>query len=203
MMLNIHPENPQGSKIDRVIEELKKGAVMIYPTDSVYAYGCDFANQEAVDKICKLKGLDPAKANLTFICKDISQISEYTAQFDTEVFRVLKRNLPGPYTFILKSNNTVPKLFKNKKRTVGVRIPDNKIVLEIVEKLGNPILSTSLKTDEDIIEYYTDPERIKEKYESQVDFIINGGIGNNEPSTVVDATGDRIEILREGLQPLK
>jgi tRNA threonylcarbamoyl adenosine modification protein (Sua5/YciO/YrdC/YwlC family) len=202
-MLNIHPENPQGSKIDRVVEELKEGGVMIYPTDSVYAYGCDFANHDAVDKICKLKGMDPAKANLTFICKDISQISDYTAQFDTEIFRVLKRNLPGPYTFILRSNNTVPKLFKNKKRTVGVRIPDNKIVLEIVEKLGRPILSTSLKTDEDIIEYYTDPERIKEKYENQVDFIVNGGIGNNEPSTVVDATGDELVIVREGIEPLK
>lgn len=203
MILNIHPENPQGRKIDRVVEELKKGAVMIYPTDSVYAFGCDFANQEAVDKICKLKGLDPSKANLTFICKDISQISEYTAQFDTEVFRVLKRNLPGPYTFILKSNTTVPKLFKNKKRTVGVRIPDHQIPLQIVERLGRPILSTSLKTDEDIIEYFTDPDRIKEKYENQVDFIIDGGIGNNEASTVVDATGDKIEIVREGLEPLK
>lgn len=203
MILNIHPDNPQGRKIDRVVEELKNGAVMIYPTDSVYAFGCDFANQEAVDKICKLKGMDPSKANLTFICKDISQISEYTAQFDTEVFRMLKRNLPGPYTFILKSNTTVPKLFKNKKRTVGVRIPDHEIPLQIVEKLGRPILSTSLKTDEDIIEYYTDPDRIKEKYENQVDFIIDGGVGNNEASTVVDVTGDRIEIVREGLEPLK
>lgn len=203
MILNIHPDNPQGRKIDRVVEELKNGAVMIYPTDSVYAFGCDFANQEAVDKICKLKGMDPSKANLTFICKDISQISEYTAQFDTEVFRMLKRNLPGPYTFILKSNTTVPKLFKNKKRTVGVRIPDHEIPLQIVEKLGRPILSTSLKTDEDIIEYYTDPDRIKEKYENQVDFIIDGGVGNNEASTVVDVTGDKIEIVREGLEPLK
>lgn len=202
-MISIHPENPQGRKLDQVIEILEAGGVIAYPTDSVYALGCDFANQSAVDKICKLRGLDPVKANLTFICHDISQISEYTAQFSTETFRVLKRNLPGPYTFILRSNNAVPKLFKNKKRTVGVRIPNNNIVLEMVKRLGRPILSTSLKNDEDVVEYYTDPSLIEEQWGNQVDAVIDGGIGNVEPTAVVDCTGDELILLREGIQALR
>jgi tRNA threonylcarbamoyl adenosine modification protein (Sua5/YciO/YrdC/YwlC family) len=202
-MISIHPENPQGRKLDQVIEILEAGGVIAYPTDSVYALGCDFANQSAVDKICKLRGLDPVKANLTFICHDISQISEYTAQFSTETFRVLKRNLPGPYTFILRSNNAVPKLFKNKKRTVGVRIPNNNIVLEMVKRLGRPILSTSLKNDEDVVEYYTDPSLIEEQWGNQVDAVIDGGIGNVEPTAVVDCTGDEMVLIREGVQVLR
>jgi len=202
-MISIHPENPQGRKLDQVIEILEAGGVIAYPTDSVYALGCDFANQSAVDKICKLRGLDPVKANLTFICHDISQISEYTAQFSTETFRVLKRNLPGPYTFILRSNNAVPKLFKNKKRTVGVRIPNNNIVLEMVKRLGRPILSTSLKNDEDVVEYYTDPSLIEEQWGNQVDAVIDGGIGNVEPTAVVDCTGDEMVLIREGIQALR
>lgn len=202
-MISIHPENPQGRKLDQVIEILEAGGVIAYPTDSVYALGCDFANQSAVDKICKLRGLDPVKANLTFICHDISQISEYTAQFSTETFRVLKRNLPGPYTFILRSNNAVPKLFKNKKRTVGVRIPNNNIVLEMVKRFGRPILSTSLKNDEDVVEYYTDPSLIEEQWGNQVDAVIDGGIGNVEPTAVVDCTGDEMVLIREGIQALR
>ena len=202
-MISIHPENPQGRKLDQVIEILEAGGVIAYPTDSVYALGCDFANQSAVDKICKLRGLDPVKANLTFICHDISQISEYTAQFSTETFRVLKRNLPGPYTFILRSNNAVPKLFKNKKRTVGVRIRNNNIVLEMVKRLGRPILSTSLKNDEDVVEYYTDPSLIEEQWGNQVDAVIDGGIGNVEPTAVVDCTGDEMVLIREGIQALR
>lgn len=203
MLYNIHPETPQKRKVKQVVEILKSGGVIIYPTDSVYALGCDFANEDAVDKICKLRGLDPTKANLTFICKDISQVAEYTAQMSNETFRLMKRNLPGPFTFILKSNNSVPKMFKNKKRTVGVRIPKNNIVNEIVEQLGRPILSASLKSDEEISEYFTDPKLIQEKYEKRVDAIIDGGVGNHDPSTVVDCTGDEPLLVREGIEDLR
>jgi tRNA threonylcarbamoyl adenosine modification protein (Sua5/YciO/YrdC/YwlC family) len=203
MLYNIHPETPQLRKVKQVVDTLKSGGVIIYPTDSVYALGCDFANAEAVDKICKLRGLDPTKANLTFICKNISQVAEYTAQMNNETFRLMKRNLPGPFTFILKSNNSVPKMFKNKKRTVGVRIPKNNIVSEIVEHLGRPILSASLKSGEEISEYFTDPKLIQENYENRVDAIIDGGIGNHDPSTVVDCTGDEPLLVRSGIKDLR
>lgn len=203
MIFNIHPENPQKRKVQAVTEILKGGGVVIYPTDSVYGLGCDFANAEAVDRICKLRDLDPVKANLTFICKDISQVSEYTAQMNNETFRLMKRNLPGPFTFILRSNNSVPKMFKNKKRTVGVRIPENNIAIKLVEDLGRPILSTSLKADEDIREYFTDPKLIEEKFGNQVDAVIDGGVGSLDPSAVVDCTGDEPLLIRSGIKQLR
>jgi tRNA threonylcarbamoyl adenosine modification protein (Sua5/YciO/YrdC/YwlC family) len=201
MYLEIHPTNPDARKIKQAADILRGGGIVIYPTDTVYGLGCDILSYDAVEKICKIKRLDPDKAMLTLICKDISQVSEYARQIDNEVFRMLKKNLPGPFTFILRSGNSVPKLFKNKKRTIGIRIPDNKIALALVEEMGRPILSTSLKLDseEDFDLYLTDPLDLREQYENISDLIIDGGIGGNEPSTLVDCTNDNIEIIRQGM----
>jgi len=198
MLLNIHPENPDPRKIQQAAKVLEKGGIIIYPTDTVYGIGCDIFDRKAVDRICKLRGLDPVKARLSFICKDLSQVSQFAKQLDNETFRLMKRNLPGPFTFVLKSNNEVPKLFKNRKKTIGVRIPDNQIVLDLVESLGRPILTTSLKSDDEILEYFTDPIDIYDDFKKLVDLVIDGGVGGNEPSTVVDCTGDDFEVLREG-----
>jgi len=198
MLLNIHPENPDPRKIQQAAKVLEKGGIIIYPTDTVYGIGCDIFDRKAVDRICKLRGLDPVKARLSFICKDLSQVSQFAKQLDNETFRLMKRNLPGPFTFVLKSNNEVPKLFKNRKKTIGVRIPDNQIVLDLVEALGRPILTTSLKSDDEILEYFTDPIDIYDDFKKLVDLVIDGGVGGNEPSTVVDCTGDDFEVLREG-----
>lgn len=198
MLLKINPDNPEGRKIKQVVESLQKGGVIIYPTDTVYGLGCDIFNPKAVEKICRLRGLKPEKAMLSFICEDISQVSDYAYQIDNEVFKVLKKNLPGPFTFVLRANNTVPKLFKNRKRTIGVRIPENNIARTIVQELGRPILSISLKSDDEILEYFTDPTDIFEDFKKLVDIVIDGGIGNNNPSTVVDCTGDEVEIIRQG-----
>ena len=198
MVLTIHPENPDARKIAQVAETLRKGGIIIYPTDTVYGIGCDFANQKAVERVCQLRGLDPKKARLSFICNDIAQISQYTAQINNDIFRLMKRCLPGPFTFVLPSSNDVPKLFKNKKRTVGVRIPDNKIVQAIVAELGHPILTTSLRNDDEITEYFTDPIDISEDFRNQVDIVIDGGIGRNVPSTVVDCTSGSPEVIRQG-----
>ncbi|MEM1325121.1 MAG: L-threonylcarbamoyladenylate synthase [Bacteroidota bacterium] len=198
MLLKIHPENPEGRKIKQVVDVLDAGGIIIYPTDTVYGIGCDIYNQDAVDRICKLRGLDPVKARLSFICKDISQITEYSQPIDNEVFRLMKRVLPGAFTFVINSNNKVPRLFKNRKKTIGVRIPDNNILQEIVETLGRPILTTSLRSDDEIAEYFTDPIDIYEDYEKLVDIVIDGGIGNNVASTVLDCTGSDIVVLRQG-----
>ncbi|MEN0003724.1 MAG: L-threonylcarbamoyladenylate synthase [Bacteroidota bacterium] len=203
MLLSINPEYPEGRKLKQVSEVLASGGIIIYPTDTVYALGCDIFNQKAVERICRLRGLKPEKAMLSFICKDISQISEYTKPIDNEVFRMMKRNLPGPFTFILKSNNTVPKLFKNKKRTVGVRIPDHLIVTQLLEEFGRPILSTSLKSDDEILEYFTDAVDIYDDFKKQVDIVIDGGVGGNVPSTVIDCTGNEPLIIREGAGELQ
>ena len=198
MLLKIHPDNPDARKIGQVVETLQRGGIIIYPTDTVYGIGCDFANQKAVERVCRLRGLDPKKARLSFICTDIAQVSQYTAQINNDIFRLMKRHLPGPFTFVLPSNNDVPKLFKNKKRTVGIRIPDNNIVRAIVEALGHPILTTSLRNEDEITEYFTDPVDISEDFRNQVDLVIDGGIGRNVPSTVVDCTSGTPEILRQG-----
>ncbi|MEM9887103.1 MAG: L-threonylcarbamoyladenylate synthase [Bacteroidota bacterium] len=198
MLLKIHPDNPEGRKINQVVETLKKGGIIIYPTDTVYGIGCDIFSHDAVNRICQIRGLDPVKARLSFICKDISQISEYAAPIDNEVFRLMKQHLPGPYTFVLKSNNQVPKLFKNRKKTIGVRIPDNTICQAIVATFGRPILTASLKSDDEILEYFTDPFDIYEDYRRQVDLVIDGGIGGNVPSTVVNCTSNEVEVLRHG-----
>ena len=203
MLLRINAENPEGRKIAKVVDKLEEGGIIIYPTDTVYGLGCDIFNKKAVEKICQIRGLNPAKARLSFICKDISQVSEYALQLDNQVFRMLKRNLPGPFTFVLKSNNQVPKLFKNRKKTIGVRIPDNTIPLRIVEELGRPILTTSLRSEDEILEYFTDPIDIYEDFQKIVDIVIDGGIGKNVPSTVVDCTGSDVEILREGVGELE
>lgn len=198
MYLNIHPENPEERKIDQVVQILKKGGVIIYPTDTVYGIGCDIRQQEAIEKVCKIRGLKPEKAALSMMCKDISQVAEYTAQIDTPYFKILKSHLPGPFTFILNSNHQVPKLFKNKKRTVGIRIPDSKIILALIEALGAPILTTSLKSDDEILEYFTDPSEIYEDFEHLVDLVIDGGPGGNQPSTIIDLTQTEPLLIRQG-----
>ena len=198
MLLKINPDNPEGRKIRSAVDTLESGGVIIYPTDTVYALGCDINDNKAVDRICKLRGLDPNKAHLSLICRDISQVSDYSQQIDNQVFRLMKKHLPGPFTFVLNSNNQVPKMFKNRKRTIGIRIPDNNICMAIIEALGRPILTASLKSDDEILEYFTDPIDIYDDYKKLVDLVIDGGVGGNMPSTVVDYTGAEPVILREG-----
>jgi tRNA threonylcarbamoyl adenosine modification protein (Sua5/YciO/YrdC/YwlC family) len=178
---------------------LEAGAIIIYPTDTVYAIGCDIKASKSIEKIARLKGLNPQNPDLSLIFHDMSQLSEYTIIHDNNIFKLLKRNLPGPFTFIVKANNQIPKLFKNKKKTVGIRIPANNIVLELVRELGRPIITTSVHDPDEIIEYTTDPELIHEKYSDFADAVIDGGYGNNEASTIVDCTGEEIEIVRQGL----
>ena len=199
MYIKIHPQNPQERFIREIVKCLEKGGVIIYPTDTVYGLGCDISKPAAVQKIAQLKGLDPSKANFSFICNDLSHLSSYTTPIDSSVFRLMKRALPGPYTFILKANNTVPKMFKNKKKTVGIRVPKHPIPQAIVEMLGRPILTTSLKWDPDeFLEYPTDPEEIDNLFGKQVDYVIDGGIGKNVPSTVINCTEGEPELIREG-----
>ncbi len=199
MLLRINPNKPNYDEIAKVVNCLRDGGVIIYPTDTVYGMGCDIYKQRAVERVCRIKGIDPEKANFSFICSDLSHLSDFTKPVSTAVFKVMKRAVPGPFTFILEANNNVPKLFSSKKKTVGIRIPDNAICLEIVKQLGNPIMSTSIHDDDEIIEYTTDPELIYEKYKDKVDIIIAGGFGNNEASTVVDCTNGDFTILRQGM----
>lgn len=196
MLVKIYPDNPNQKEIDRVVKVLQDGGIIIYPTDTVYAMGCDAMNVRAVEQICKMKGINPQKHNLSIICYDLSNISEY-AKVDNMTFKVMKKNLPGPFTFILNTTSSLPKIYKNKK-TVGIRVPDNNIIREIVKNLGNPILTTSIKDDDEVIEYTTDPELIDEKYENTVDLIIDGGYGGIEASTIVDCTSEEMEIVRQG-----
>jgi tRNA threonylcarbamoyl adenosine modification protein (Sua5/YciO/YrdC/YwlC family) len=199
MLLSIHPKNPDARKVAQVVNTLKQGGIIIYPTDSVYAYGCDIFNQEAVERICKLRGLDPSKAMLSIICKDISQVASFAHQLDNDVFRLLKDNVPGAFTFILKAGSKTPKIFHNRKKTIGVRIPDQPIALSMVEGLGNPILTASLRSTNDTSDdYENDPGLLYEQYGSQVDIFIEGGVGGLTPSTVIDCTGDAPVVLREG-----
>lgn len=198
MLVKIYNDNPNPKAIDQAVDILKKGGVIIYPTDTVYGIGCDITNQKAIEKVCKIRGLKPDKANLSFICYDLTDISQYTKPFDTTVFRVLKKALPGPFTFIFNASGQVPKLLSSKKKTVGIRIPDNNIVREIVKQLGNPIVTASIHDEDEIIEYSTDPELIYEKYQDTVDLVIDGGYGDNVASTVVDVTNDDFEVIREG-----
>ena len=203
MLLRIHPDNPEQRKINQVIETMQAGGVIIYPTDTVYRLGCDILQPRAVDKICAIRGLDPNKAMLTMICKDISQVAAYAQQIDNQVYRILRKHLPGPFTFVLKAGRQAPKVFHNRKNTIGFRIPDNHIAQAIVDTLGRPILSASLKSDDEILEYFTDPEDIFRDFQKIVDIVIDGGIGNNVPSTIVDCTGDEPEIIREGAGTLE
>jgi tRNA threonylcarbamoyl adenosine modification protein (Sua5/YciO/YrdC/YwlC family) len=198
MLIKIYNDNPNPKAIDQAVDILKKGGVIIYPTDTVYGIGCDITNQKAIEKVCQIRGLKPDKANLSFICYDLTDISQYTKPFDTTVFRVLKKALPGPFTFIFNASGQVPKLLSSKKKTVGIRVPDNAIVREIVKQLGNPIVTASIRDEDDIIEYSTDPELIYEKHQESVDLVIDGGYGDNVASTVVDVTNGDFEVIREG-----
>ncbi|NNC69977.1 MAG: threonylcarbamoyl-AMP synthase [Flavobacteriaceae bacterium] len=195
--IKIYNENPSPKEIDRVVAILRKGGLIIYPTDTVYGLGCDITNSKALERIARLKNIKLAKANFSFICNDLSHLSDYVKQIDTPTYKILKRALPGAYTFILPGNNKLPKAFKNKK-TVGIRVPDNNIAREIVQKLGHPIVSTSIYDEDDVIEYTTDPELIFEKWKDLVDLVIDGGYGDNLASTVIDLSKDEIEIIREG-----
>ena len=196
-LIKIYEENPNPKEIARVVDVLKKGGLIIYPTDTVYGLGCDITNNSALEKIAKIKGVKLEKANFSFICEDLSNLSEYAKQINNSTFKLLKRNLPGPYTFILPGSNNLPTVFK-KKKTVGIRVPDNKICQAIVNKLGNPIVSTSIKDDDEVIEYTTDPELIAEKWDKLVDIVVDGGYGDNVASTVIDLTEGEPEVIREG-----
>lgn len=199
MLIRIFNENPNQKHIRQIVDLLEDGAIIIYPTDTVYAMGCDIIASKSIEKIARFKGLNPKNPDLSLIFHDMSQLSEYTIIRDNTIFKLLKRNLPGPFTFIVQANNQIPRLFKNKKKTVGIRIPDNNIVLELVRELGRPIITTSIHDPDEIIEYTTDPELIHEKYNDFVDAVIDGGYGNNEASTIIDCTGEEIEIMRQGL----
>ena len=203
MLLKIHPENPSEKQIRKVVETLQNGGIIIFPTDTVYALGCDINNQKAAEKIAQLKNTSLPKANFSFICYDLSHISDYTSHIDKSTFRLMKKNLPGPFTFILQANNNIPKYFQSRKKTIGIRVPDSLIAREIVYLFGHPLMSTSILDDDEIVEYTTDPELIHERFQQHVDIVIDGGFGNNVPSTIVDCTGDNFEIVRQGRGELK
>lgn len=196
-LIRIYEDNPNPREIKKVIDVLRSGGLIIYPTDTVYGLGCDITNIKALEKIARIKGVKLEKSNFSFICEDLSNLSDYVKQINTATFKILKRALPGPYTFILPGSRSLPHPFK-KKKTVGIRIPDNNIALEIVNQLGNPIISTSIRDEDEIIEYTTDPELILEKWDNLVDIVIDGGYGDNEPSTVIDLSQDEPVIVREG-----
>lgn len=198
-LLSIHPINPEPRKMNRVVEVLQKGGVIVYPTDTIYGIGCDLINKRAVERLCDIEGVKPQKMNLSFICNDLSHISEYVRNLQTPEFKILKRLLPGPFTFIFESNSNVPKILGVNKKTVGIRIPDHRIPLEIVKLLGNPLITSSIKDDDAIKEYTTDPEEIYEDFKHKVDLVINGGMGGNVPSTIVDFTGGEPIVVRQGL----
>jgi tRNA threonylcarbamoyl adenosine modification protein (Sua5/YciO/YrdC/YwlC family) len=203
MLLRLNYDKPHPKDIKQIIDCLKNGGVIIYPTDTVYSIGCDITNQKAVEKLCVLKNIKPEKANFSFVCSDLSQLSNYARPISNSLFRVMKKVLPGPYTFILEANNNVPKLLKQNKKTVGIRVPNNAICNAIITELGNPIITTSLhNTDDDIMDYFTDPEVIHREYEKRVDMVIDGGFGNLYASTVLDCSTDEIIVLREGLGSL-
>ena len=195
--IKIYEDKPSEAAIKKVVEVLKNGGLVIYPTDTVYGLGCDITNSRALEKLAKIKGIKLEKANFSFVCSSLSNLSDYVKQIDTSTFKILKRALPGPYTFILPGNNDLPKEFR-KKKTVGIRVPDNNIALQIVEMLGNPIVSTSIRDEDEVIEYSTDPELIFEKWQNKVDLVIDGGYGDNVASTIIDLTGYEPEVVREG-----
>lgn len=199
MLIRIHPENPQPRDLERVLDILRDGGVIIYPTDTVYGIGCDITNKKAVERVAKLKGEKVEKANFSIICYDLSHISDYAKHVDNRTFKMMKKGLPGPFTFILEASNKIPKMFTAKKKTIGIRIPNHNIPREIVRLLGNPIVTTSIKDEDEMIEYSTDPELIHEKFENLVDCVIDGGYGNQIASTIVDCSSGEIEVIREGL----
>ncbi|MCK9255179.1 MAG: threonylcarbamoyl-AMP synthase [Bacteroidales bacterium] len=198
LFLRMHPENPSERHINQIVDILKNGGVIIYPTDTVYGIGCDITKQKAIEKVALIKGIRPEKANFSFICYDLSHISDFTKPLNNTIFKLMKRNLPGPFTFILEANNNVPKILKANRKSIGIRVPNNNIIREIVKNLGNPILTSSLKTNDEIIEYNTDPELIFEEYENIVDAVIDGGYGGLTASTIIDCTNSEPEIIRLG-----
>jgi len=195
--IKLYKDNPNPKDVQRIVDIIRKGGLVIYPSDTVYALGCDITNTRALERIAQIKGVKLAKANFSFICEDLSNLSDYVKQIDTSTFKLLKRALPGPYTFILPGNNNLPTVFK-KKREVGIRVPNNSITQAIIKALGNPIVSTSIKDEDEVIEYTTDPELIYEKWNDLVDVVVDGGYGGNIPSTVIDLTGDEPVLIREG-----
>lgn len=197
MLLHIHPQNPQARQVKTAVETLRNGGIIIYPTDTIYGLGCDILQHKAIEKICRIKNVDPKKAQLSFICSDLSHLSEYAKQLPTATYRLLKEYLPGPYTFILPASKMVPKILQSKKDTIGLRIPDNAIALEIIKELGRPILSASLPGE--MVEDYTDPEIMHENFHKEVDIVVDGGIGGTVPSTIIDCTGDEPVMTRQGL----
>lgn len=197
-LIKLYEENPDQKRMDKIVEVLRNGGVIIYPTDTVYGIGCDIFNQKAVERVCRIKGISPAKNNLSFICYDLSDISNYVKHLSTPVFKIMKKALPGPFTFILESNSSVPKILNAKKKSVGIRIPNHNIPRTIVKQLGNPIITTSIRDEDDVIEYSTDPSLIYEKFSNLVDIVIDGGYGDNIASTIIDCTKDPYEIVREG-----
>ncbi|HEC44576.1 MAG TPA: threonylcarbamoyl-AMP synthase [Bacteroides sp.] len=199
MLLKVHPESPSQRQILKACEVLQKGGVIVYPTDTVYALGCDIFNNKAVDRIARMKGIRTKDADFSFIFCDLSQLSDYTRLISNSVYKMMKAYLPGPYTFILPARNNIPRIFHSRKKTVGIRIPKNNIPLEIVRELGHPIMTTSIHDDDELIEYTTDPELIWDKYKDQVDAVIDGGFGLNEPSTVIDCTNAEPVLVRQGI----
>ncbi len=198
MFIKLYDENPNPRDIRKIVEVLQAGGIIIYPTDTVYGMGCDITNFKAVEKVARIKGIKIEKSNFSFICSDLSHLSDFTKPISNQLFKIIKSHFPGPFTFILNANNNVPKYFKGKKKTVGIRIPDSEIIRAIVRELGNPILSTSIHDEDQILEYTTDPELIYEKYQSIADIVIDGGYGELVPSTVVDCSGDELVIVRQG-----
>ena len=198
MLVKIYESNPNQREIQKVVEVLRNGGIIVYPTDTVYGIGCDITNARAVEKVARFKNVKVEKSNMSFICSDLSHLADYTKPISNHLFKLIKRNLPGPFTFILEANSNVPKYFKGKKKTVGIRVPDNEIICEIVRQLGYPILSTSVYDEDEIIEYTTDPELIHEKLGDFADLVIDGGFGGNIPSTVIDCTSDIPTIVRQG-----
>lgn len=199
MLVKIHPANPEKRKIDQVVDCLQKGGVIIYPTDSVYAFACCITQKKAIEKICTLRNVKPDKANFSIACKDFSELSDYAKQINNSTFRLMKKVLPGPFTFILEASQKAPVTFRKSKKSIGIRVQDQNIATEIISGLGNPILTASLKSDDEIIEYLTDPELIHEKYADLVDLVIDGGYGNITATTVIDCTNDEPEIIRQGI----
>lgn len=199
MLIKIHPDNPGSRQISIIADLLKNGGVIIFPTDTVYGLGCDIFNPKAVERVAKIKGIRIEKSNFSFICYDLSHLSDYTRHVNNSIFKLMKHYLPGPYTFILEASSNVPKLFRYKKKTIGIRIPDNDIVREIVRELGNPLLTTSIHDQDSLLDYTTDPELIYEQYKKAVDAVVHGGYSKNNPSTVVDCTKEYPEIVRQGL----
>lgn len=201
--IRLYEENPDPKKVKQAVDILRNGGVVIYPTDTVYGMGCDITNQRAVEKICKIKGINPKKHNFSIICADLGNIAQYTRVITKPVFKMMKKGLPGPFTFILEASNVVPKILHSNKKTIGIRVPAHNIPRILVVELGHPILTTSIRDEDDVVEYSTDPDLIFEKYQHLVDLVIDGGYGQNVASTILDCTGDEVEIVRQGLGQLE